>query len=303
MLTLRPRATCLLVASLALVASCGDSPTAPLDRPPPEGSNNAGFDISRYPGDGAMKAWAYPASPFKWVGYYLPAPCHRDTTWSGRRGTISAMGWGTAAIYVGQQDWRNIPDVVALDSMRMTPGERNLLAGRANAALSPANAPRMATAPSCSSTLLTIPQGSSEAADAAGKTSTNGFPAKSTVYLDVEYVSVVSPELIAYVRAWITGILADGRYLPGVYVAKSNAQVIRDAAMDVYATAGRTDAPRFWIAGSNAFTTTSKPTDIGVAYANVWQGMFNSSRFYGGWSLTVDLNVADWPSPSAPPEP
>lgn len=294
-------AACVLAAALSTVVSCGDAITRPITTPPSD-TSNAGFDISGYPGDEAMHAWLYPASPFRWVGYYLPAPCHRDTTWSGKRATIASMGWGTAAIYVGQQDWRYIPELVPTDSLAMTPmtpGERSLAIGRANAALSPAG-PLMTTAPSCSSSLLTIPQGSSEATDAATKMEGNGFVSGSTVFLDVEYVSVVSPELLAYYRAWLTGILADGRYLPGVYMAKTNAQVLHDAAMDVYKTAGRTDAPKFWIAGSNGFTTSSSPTDIGFAYANVWQGVFDASRFYGGWQLTVDLDVADSPSPSAP---
>lgn len=290
-----------LVGALAFVASCGDAgPTAP--KPPTNATSYAGFDISGYPGDAAMQAWKYPTSPFTWVGYYFPAPCHRDTTWSGKRATIASMGWGTAAIYVGQQDWTQILTRVPDTWMpALTPGEHTPLSVRALADLAPGSAPIEATSPSCSSSLLTIPEGTSEATDAADKMAANGYPTGSVVYLDVEYVRTVSPQLLAYYRAWLTGILADGRYRAGVYMAKTNAQILHDAAVDVYKTAGRADTPIFWIAGSNGFTTSSDPTDIGLSYASLWQGLFDVSRFYGGWSLTIDLDVASSADPSAPP--
>ena len=36
-----------------------------------------GFDTFAYPGDDAMRAWLT-ADKYRWVGYYLPAPCHND---------------------------------------------------------------------------------------------------------------------------------------------------------------------------------------------------------------------------------
>lgn len=289
------------VAAVSLVASCSDAgPTGPT--PPANATSYAGFDISGYPGDAAMQAWKYPTSPFTWVGYYLPAPCHRDTTWSGTRATLASMGWGTAAIYVGQQDWTQILMRIPDSHMAaLTPGEHTPLSERALADIAPGAAPLDATSPSCSSSLLTIPEGTSEATDAANKMAANGYATQSVVFLDVEYVRNVSPELLAYYRAWLTGILADGRYRAGVYMSKTNAQTLHDAAVDVYKTAGRPDTPVFWIAGSNGFTTSSNPTDIGISYASVWQGLFDASRFYGGWSLTIDLDVASTANPSAPP--
>src|SRR5438128_5871693 len=63
-----------------------------------------GFDTNIYPGDRAMAAWARDGT-YDWVGYYLEAPCHRDDSWSGKRDTLSDMGWGLAVVYVGQQSW------------------------------------------------------------------------------------------------------------------------------------------------------------------------------------------------------
>ena len=69
-----------------------------------------GFDTHTYPGDKTMRAWkAAPGAPYRWVGYYLPAPCHRDTSWSGKRQTLVDMGWGLAVVYVGQQTWGRTP--------------------------------------------------------------------------------------------------------------------------------------------------------------------------------------------------
>src|SRR5690348_6437830 len=56
-----------------------------------------GFDTSDYPGDAAMQAWRENAG-YDWVGYYLTAPCHRDGSWSGKRDTLEAMGWGLAVV-------------------------------------------------------------------------------------------------------------------------------------------------------------------------------------------------------------
>lgn len=67
-----------------------------------------GFDTSEYPGDDAMQTWKTSA-PYEWVGYYLQAPCHRDDGWSGKRTTLTDMGWGLAVVYVGQQSWGKDP--------------------------------------------------------------------------------------------------------------------------------------------------------------------------------------------------
>src|SRR5438552_3494594 len=68
-----------------------------------------GFDTFAYPGDDAMRAWLTADKPYRWVGYYLSAPCHNDDSWEGKRETLSGMGWGMAVIYVGQQTWGRTP--------------------------------------------------------------------------------------------------------------------------------------------------------------------------------------------------
>jgi hypothetical protein len=128
----------------------------------------------------------------------------------------------------------------------------------------------------------------------------DGFPDKSVVFLDVEFVTTVTPALLTYYQAWIRGVLADGHYEPGIYAAKSNASTLHDAAADVYHSAGRSDGPPFWIASSSGFSTSVPPTASGFSYAKVWQGMFEVTQSYHGVTLQVDVNVAGVNSPSAP---
>jgi len=81
-----------------------------ITNPGPTGNTHPGFDTSFYPGDATMSAWRQPASPYEWVGYYLQAPCHRDASWMGKRSTLTAMGWGLAVLFVGQQTFDGVPD-------------------------------------------------------------------------------------------------------------------------------------------------------------------------------------------------
>src|SRR5437764_156991 len=54
--------------------------------------SHLGFDTNIYPGDKAMHAWKQSAE-YEWVGYYLPAPCHKDDSWSGTRERLVDSGW------------------------------------------------------------------------------------------------------------------------------------------------------------------------------------------------------------------
>ena len=83
------------------------SEAASIPKPPGTGSGSVpalflGFDTSIYPGDAALRIWRE-QSPYCWVGYYLPSPCHRDASWKGTRPRLVAMGYGIAPVYVGRQ--------------------------------------------------------------------------------------------------------------------------------------------------------------------------------------------------------
>ena len=285
-----PRASLASVAFAALLAACGSPAAGPAPGPAPRpapaapsGANAAGafpgFDTGIYPGDDALRAWRQ-ASPYVWVGYYLPAPCHRDASWSGKRERLVAMGWGTAVIYLGQQDWAALPTdsvVVSNDSAIDHPP---------------------APPPACSVSNLSGARGTTEAADAAAKTAAEGFPNGTVVYLDVERVTAVSPALLEYVRGWISGMLADGRFIPGIYGHRLNADVLQGAARAAYVARGRAGEPPFWVTASGGFTLDQAPRGMGLGYASVWQGRLDVAETWGGVTLTIDANVADTRSPS-----
>ena len=109
------------------------------------------------------------------------------------------------------------------------------------------------------------------------KAAGDGVPAGSAIFLDVEFVTNVSSALVDYMSGWIAGLLADSRFKPAIYCAKSNAAAVYAAATAAYAAAGRHDAPPFWIASSTGFAITSVPTNVGLTYATVWQGLFDVS--------------------------
>ncbi len=182
------------------------------------------------------------------------------------------MGWGLAAIYVGQQDWASMP----------------ALADRVE----------LIDAITCSATLLSTAQGTSEAADAVAAMRANGFPDGSAVYLDIEHVTSVSQPLIDYYRAWMTGVLADGRYKPGIYASKANAPTFYGVPLTD--ARGARYAPPFWITSSTGFSITSKPTDVGLAYAQIWQGQLDVPQTWNGVTLRIDVDVSSTASPSAP---
>ena len=280
---------CALIAGLlALASACGggsSSTTEPSTNAPANVTVFPGFDTSIYPGDAAMSAWVFPSSPYYWSGYYLPAPCHRDVTWTNKYATLHALGWGLTAIYVGQQDWSQIPQSIVVRGANET----------ARAAQSVSSEQAV-----CSASLLNAEQGTLEAADAVAQLKANGFPDRTIVFLDVEFVTSVTPTLLTYYRAWITGIIRDGRYRVGIYAAKSNATTLYVAAVDAARAAGSSEEPTFWIASSSGFSLGQVPTAVGLDFAKLWQGMFDVTQTWNGKTILIDVDVASRRSPSAP---
>ena len=270
------RSLFVLLTTAGLLAGCAGSrpaaPEGPREQPSP--LVYPGFDTGRYPGDAVMQGWRE-ASPYRWVGYYLPAPCRRDSSWAGRRTVLDRMGWGLAVLYVGQQVFEGAPD----------PDPRSPVPIR------------------CSRTLLTEAQGRRDAADAVARATAEGFAPGTVVFLDVERAEGLPAGMTAYHRAWTAAVLADGRYRPGTYAHRLNADALFALALSAYREAGRPETPPFWVAASGGFALDRPPTAAGVPFATVWQGALDVARTWGGVTLTVDENVAWRPSPSAPEEP
>ena len=227
--------------------------------PSSDGRAFAGFDTSVYPGDHNMTAWKQ-SSPYGFVAYYLAAPCHHSSSWMGRRSALVAMGWNLLPVYVGQQ-----------------------VAG-----VSP-----------CSSSILTATQGSADANDASSKMGAEGFPPSSYVYLDIERTDTFPSNLAAYITAWVSTVAATV-FRPGIYCHKFNADAVRAAVLSGLSAHGNVQ-PRFWVVGgvtSQFDIGSSKPTDVGVAFANLWQCPASTSRTFGGVTINIDENVSNWADPA-----
>jgi len=241
-----------------------------------EHGHYVGFDTHTFPGISVMRAWKEtPGSPYKWVGFYLPSPCHGDSSWVGKRDTLVSMGWGLAAVYVGQQTWGRAPRTLSASALEALRKKTN-----------------------CATDFISAEEGTHEADDAVRLASNEGFPKGSVIFLDIERMETMPEAMRDYYKAWASRMLASGQYVPGVYAHQHNAQQIFDDVSAVFQAAGRTEMPRFWIAGGKGFDEGRAPQDVGYAFAGVWQGVIDVARSVATIRLPVDVNVAKWASPS-----
>ena len=263
-----------------------------------------GFDTNAYPGDDAMNAWKR-SGTYEWVGYYLPAPCHKDDSWSGRRQHLIDNGWGLAVIYVGQQTWgkrltsasRSRASAHARQSSRRSKSKKHHAPARTMTRRS--SKPIAIRSDRCSASYVGAAQGQLDARDAIAKTEREGFPRGTVIFLDVEHMDAIPRAMRDYYRAWTKLVLTDGRYRPGIYAHTRNASTIYDDVGDVYDAAGTDADPPFWVAGSSGFSPdSSTPADVGHEFASMWQGMLDVVRTHNGVRLPIDISVASVASPS-----
>ena len=267
-----------VAAQVAQVAAAVTGQEAPIADAQQQGKN-MGFDTHTYPGDKTMSAWkAAPGAPYRWVGYYLPSPCHKDRSWSGKRQTLVDMGWGLAVVYIGQQTWGRTP--------------RNLSAARLAALLK--------SGTTCNADLVTAERGDVDGRDAIEAAEDEGFPRGSIIFLDIERMEKMPAAMREYYRAWTKRLLTDGRYRPGVYVHKHNAEDVHRDIKAEFAAVGATDEPRMWVASGRGYEEGKAPQDVGFAFAGVWQGMIDVARTVADIKLPLDVNVSTWSSPSDP---
>jgi hypothetical protein len=267
-----------VAAQVAQVAAAVTGQEAPIADAQQQG-RNMGFDTHTYPGDKTMAAWkAAPGAPYRWVGYYLPSPCHKDRSWSGKRQTLVDMGWGLAVVYVGQQTWGRTP--------------RKLSAARLAALLK--------SGTTCNADLVTAERGDADGRDAIETAEDEGFPRGSIIFLDIERMEKMPAAMRDYYRGWTKRLLADGRYRPGVYVHKFNAEAVHADIKAEFVAAGVADEPRVWVASGRGYEEGKAPQDVGFAFAGVWQGMIDVARTVADIKLPLDVNVSTWSSPSDP---
>ena len=267
-----------------------------------------GFDTSKYPGDDAMQAWRDDGS-YEWVGYYLPsAPCHRDASWSGKREQLTQMGWGLAVVYVGQQTWGKTPGKAELVTKYVKRRVKQVKTRHGRKVVSyvtkrvPVKVlvqPRAEPGSSCSTHFVSASRGRAEADDAIARTEAEGFPRGTVIFLDVEHMSTVPQAMRDYYKDWTARVLADGRYRPGFYAHTANAALIYRDVKSVYDSLNVSDEPPFWVAGNTAeFAPGKTPTDVGHAFAAVWQGVLDKIEERNGHRLPIDVSVAATASPS-----
>lgn len=249
-----------------LLAGCTAVTTA---RRPPRVVTYPGFDTALYPGDATLTAWRR-ASPYRWIGYYLPSPCHRDTSYSGKRSFLTRSGWGIAVLYVGQQQFE--------DQTPSTIDENTL----------------------CTSQFLTRERGGIDGRDAVAQATAEGFPAGTIIFLDIERVSRISPALIEYYEGWLEAVRRHGRYRPGTYAHLSNSAALYLIAQRYLQRSGVVESIPYWIAGGSGFDLEAAASDVRYSFARVWQGALDVRRTWGGSTAFIDENVASTPSPSSP---
>jgi hypothetical protein len=264
-------------------------------------ASHPGFDTNVYPGDNAMNALKH-SGEYEWVGYYLSAPCHKDSSWVGTRQRLESNGWGLAVIYVGQQTWGqrmgpagNVATAAPAKSKKSAKSKRK----RPVRTMTRRSTKPVATPGSrCSATFVNAAQGVTDARDAIAVAAREGFPKGSVVFLDVEHMETIPQPMRDYYRAWAQALLANGQYRPGIYAHTRNAAAIYDDISDLYTQAGIDGDPPFWIAGSKGFSVASLPTDVGHAFASAWQGVLDVVRTVNGVKLPIDISVSSQKSPS-----
>jgi hypothetical protein len=138
-----------------------------------------------------------------------------------------------------------------------------------------------------SSTPPDTESGERHGADALAKTQSEGFPAGTVVYLDIEPLDHVPVNMIEYILAWLRQF-AGSAYRTGLYCHVKNAVELQQR------TAGAGVPPAFWVSGSKRTFQpgVSRPEESGIAFAAMWQGTFNQKKTFGGITINIDENVA-----------
>jgi hypothetical protein len=271
------------------------------------GGPHLGFDTFSYPGDDAMHAWLTADKPYKWVGYYLSAPCHTDTSWQGKRATLTGMGWGMAVIYVGQQTWGRTPGAkVAVTRyvtrrvrhVRTSHGTRHVSYVRTRVPVRVLVAPRASPNASCSTQFVSAARGTADANDAIEKTAAEGFAPGTSIFLDIERMDAVPTAMRDYYRAWTKRVVEDGRFKPAFYAHSFNADLVYNDVKQVLTAEGISEDPPFWIARGQGFAEDKNPSEMGHVFAQVWQGVLDVVETHNGVKLPIDVSVAQSPSPS-----
>jgi hypothetical protein len=140
-------------------------------------------------------------------------------------------------------------------------------------------------------------QGAIDGAQAAAMMASEGFPAGSCVYLDIENGPPLTPAQQQYVPAWCAAVQAAG-YLPGVYcshvLANNVAALVPGCRIWAFKVATTTAGP------VAAPYRTDDPSGSGYPAAAAWQLIQNGILTLQAGTLQADLSSALTNNPSAP---
>jgi hypothetical protein len=101
-----------------------------------------------------------------------------------------------------------------------------------------------------------------------------------------------------YYRAWTDRVVEEGRFRPAFYAHSFNANLVYSDVKQVLIAKGISGDPSFWVASGHGFAEDKFPSEVGHAFAQVWQGMLDVVETHNGVRLPIDVNVAEQPSPS-----
>lgn len=150
--------------------------------------------------------------------------------------------------------------------------------------------------------ILTPAQGTIDGGDTTALMNRAGFPANSTVYLDLETGGHATHATLSYISAWVAALNAAGQYRPGIYCSHTTAASVQ-AVID--------HSVRFWVFNLIGQAPgpdyppnfpTKGPAGCGVTNAVIWQWAQNKVADLNGGpvdSLRIDLDTATVVDPSA----
>jgi hypothetical protein len=212
-----------------------------------------------------------------------------------------------AVIYVGQQTWGRTPGqkvtvtryvTKRVRQVRTRNGKRVVSYVRKRVPVRVLVTPRASRGATCSTQFVSAARGTADANDAIAKTAAEGFARGTVIFLDIERMDAVPNAMRDYYRAWTQRVLEDGRFRPAYYAHSFNANLIYKDVKEVLAGAGVSDDPAFWIASARGFSIDKAPVEVGHAFAKVWQGVLDVVEIHNGVRLPIDVNVAQFASPS-----
>jgi hypothetical protein len=95
-------------------------------------------------------------------------------------------------------------------------------------------------------------------------------------------------------------VLADGRFRPGVYVHRDNAESIHSGIERAYSDMNASGSAVYWVTSPTGFSLDASPSDVGFPWASVWQGIYEVSQTWNGATINIDIDIATTSSPSSP---